>query len=157
MVRSPARPSDKLQHDKLQHSVRRDGRRRVPAAQPAPDAQRDRRMRRVERMARWLDASVRVPGTPWRLGADSLIGLIPGVGDAASSLLSLYLVYEARRAGISNRVLMRMLANVGVDLAIGLFPVIGDIADVAYKANLRNARLLRKHLRQSVQESNRGL
>lgn len=98
--------------------------------------------KRLETVAYWLDERFRVPGTGVRVGLDGIVGLIPGVGDAATTLISLYLVAEGYRAGLPKRVLGRMLANVGIDFLLGSVPLLGDLFDVAFKANRRNLRLL---------------
>ncbi|MGP1397953.1 MAG: DUF4112 domain-containing protein [Inquilinaceae bacterium] len=103
-------------------------------------------LRRVDQLARVMDGLFRVPGTRIRVGLDSIIGLVPGVGDAATACVSLWLLKEAHRAGAPRRLLARMLGNVAVDLTVGAIPVIGDLFDLAWKANRRNASLLRDHL-----------
>lgn len=103
-------------------------------------------LRRVARLAYWLDDRFRIPGTGRRVGLDGLVGLIPGIGDTATTLVAAYIVAEAARLGVPKRTIARMLANVGVDFAIGLVPLIGDLADLTWKANRRNARLLHDHL-----------
>lgn len=103
-------------------------------------------LRQVERLGRLLDTAFRVPGTRWRFGLDGLLGLVPGVGDGLSAALSLYPVYLAWRLGAPPALLIRMMANVGVDAAIGAVPLLGDIFDFAFKANRRNTRILRTHL-----------
>ena len=104
---------------------------------------------RLERFAELLDAQFRLPGTNIRLGLDPLLGLIPGIGDAATALISLGVVNEARRIGASNQALARMLVNIGVDSIVGTVPLVGDIFDVAYRANRRNVKLLREDLRRT--------
>jgi hypothetical protein len=108
---------------------------------------RSARVRRIHTLARLLDEKFRVPGTGFRFGLDSLVGLIPGLGDLSTSAVSLYLVFEARRLGLPKRVLLRMAANTGIDFVVGAIPLIGDLFDFGFKANLRNARLLERHLR----------
>jgi hypothetical protein len=103
-------------------------------------------LQRVSRLAYWLDDRFRIPGTRRRIGLDGLLGLIPGIGDTATTLISAYIVLEAGRLGVPKRTIARMLTNVGVDFAIGLVPLAGDLADLAWKANRRNALLLRDHL-----------
>ncbi len=102
-------------------------------------------LQRVARLAYWLDDRFRIPGTRRRVGLDGLLGLIPGFGDTATALLASYIVLEAARLGVPRGVIGRMLANVGIDYLIGLVPLVGDLADVAWKANRRNARMLRDH------------
>ena len=80
------------------------------------------------------------------MGLDGLLGLIPGIGDTATALVAAYIVLEAARLGVPKRTLARMIANVGIDYVVGLVPLIGDLGDFAWKANRRNARMLREHL-----------
>jgi hypothetical protein len=104
------------------------------------------RVRRIERVAWILDQNFRLPGTRFRFGLDGIIGLIPGVGDVAMSLVSLYILYESRRLGASKRTLARMTGNVLLDLTLGSLPVVGDAIDFFYKSNSRNVRLLQRAL-----------
>jgi Domain of unknown function (DUF4112) len=106
-------------------------------------------VRRLERLAHWLDDRYRLPGTGIRVGLDGIIGLIPGIGDAASGLLSAYIIYEARRLGVPNSVLAGMLGNFAVDFVVGAVPVFGDVFDIGWKANRRNVRMLLRHLERS--------
>jgi len=101
---------------------------------------------RVDRFADLMDTSISVPFTRFQLGLEPLIGLLPGVGDAAGLVLSSYLLLEAQRAGAPFSLKMRMLANMGIDAVGGLLPVAGDLFDAWFKANTRNARLLRRWL-----------
>jgi Domain of unknown function (DUF4112) len=103
-------------------------------------------MQRVARLAHWLDDRFRIPGTRRRIGLDGLVGLIPGIGDTATALIASYIVLEAARLGVPKGTIARMLANVGIDYLLGLVPLAGDLADFAWKANRRNARMLRDHL-----------
>lgn len=100
------------------------------------------RLARLRRVARLMDSSVGLPGTRFRFGLDSLFGLAPVAGDAASALISLYIVWEARRLGAPNTLLARMLGNIAADTLGGSVPLLGDLFDVAFKSNLRNLALL---------------
>lgn len=104
-------------------------------------------LRRVEKLADLLDTKFRLPILGYRFGWDSLIGLIPGIGDALTAGLSGYLILEAWRAGAGPGLILRMIYNVAVDSILGAVPLFGDIFDFAYKANAANARLLRDFLR----------
>lgn len=106
----------------------------------------ERRLRRLRRLSELLDSAVRVPGTDRRVGLDALVGLVPGVGDALTALVSLLVVAEGYRLGASRLTLLRMLANVAVDYAVGSVPLAGDLFDAAWKANERNVRLLEREL-----------
>jgi len=112
----------------------------------APPAGHEARIRRIRTLARLLDNAFGVPGTNWRFGWDSLIGLIPGGGDLATALLASYIVAEAAQLGVPRRVLWRMLANIAIDLAGGAVPFAGDVFDFAFKANRKNLKLVEKHL-----------
>ncbi len=104
------------------------------------------RQRRLEKLARLLDASIRVPGTSFRVGADGLIGLIPGIGDAATAAISLYLIAEAQQMGARKTTLFKMMWNAGIDAVLGAIPILGDLFDFAHKANLKNVRLLEREM-----------
>ncbi len=112
---------------------------------PHPDQLR--RIRRMRTVTRILDTAFRIPGTKVHFGADSIVGLIPGVGDLATGAVSAYLLVEAAKLGVPRHVLLRMLANIGIDAAVGAIPLLGDLFDVAFKANRRNLALVERHLR----------
>ena len=102
---------------------------------------------RLERMAWILDNSIPVPGLGgYRIGVDSLIGLVPGIGDALGAALSTYILGEAVRLGAPKSVLLRMFFNVVLESVIGLVPFAGDIFDMTWKANARNVKLLERYL-----------
>lgn len=105
---------------------------------------REQRLARLEALAKLLDVAFIVPGTNIRYGIDGLIGLVPIVGDVITTAISLWLVREARALGAPWHLTSRMLANVALDGAVGLVPLVGDAFDVAFRANVRNMRLLRK-------------
>ena len=110
------------------------------------DSELDRVERRLERLATALDSAFVVPGLGFRFGADSLLGLVPGVGDAFALGLSGWLILEARRIGAPRTMLARMAGNVAVDAHFGTVPVVGDVFDVFFKANRRNVTLVRGHI-----------
>ena len=112
-----------------------------------------RSLARVQVLADLLDNAIRIPGTEIRIGLDPLIGLVPGIGDFAGAALSIYIVLEGARAGIPRTVLLRMLANVGVDSLVGSIPALGDLFDFGWKANAKNAQLLRAHLEEPQRTS----
>ncbi|WP_426131730.1 DUF4112 domain-containing protein [Pararhizobium sp. PWRC1-1] len=106
---------------------------------------RIRRLRRIHALARVMDTAIRIPGTGIRFGADSVLGLIPGVGDAGSALVGLFIVNEARRLGVPKHMLVRMLGNLGADAVTGSVPLLGDLFDVYFKSNRRNLQILLDH------------
>ena len=101
---------------------------------------------RLDALSRLLDNAFVLPGTNIRFGLDGIIGLVPGIGDLVSMGLSSYLIFEARRLGLPRWKIARMVGNVAFDTAIGVIPLIGDAADVLFKANRRNMKIIREHL-----------
>lgn len=97
----------------------------------------------LDDLARYLDGLFRVPGTGWRFGLDSLIGLIPNVGDTLTSLASFYILVAGVRYGVPKITLLRMAFNIGLDYAVGSIPFIGDAFDFFWKANQQNMDLIR--------------
>lgn len=108
-------------------------------------ARTDETLARVRALARLLDSSIALPGG-YRIGLDGLIGLIPGVGDAAAASIATYIVIQAARMGASTTTLIRMMGNVLVELLVGIVPVLGDLFDFVWKANNRNVALLERNL-----------
>lgn len=108
--------------------------------------QHERALKRLERFSYWTDSNFRIPLTGVRVGFGPLIALIPGIGDLVDLLMSLWVVNEARRIGARKGLIGRMLGHLVVDFLGGLLPVVGDVFDVFYKANVRNTDLLREHL-----------
>ncbi len=104
----------------------------------------DPRLADVEALARWLDYAFALPGG-FRFGVAGIIGLIPGIGDVIDGVISLYIVFRAVQLGIPRIAITRMVVNVGIGTLVGSVPLIGDLFDVAFKANLRNYRILKKH------------
>ena len=104
------------------------------------------RLSRLKTFAWAVDGAFRIPGTRFRFGLNSLIGLTPAAGDAVLAGISLYIVNEARKLGLPRDKIARMLANVGVEAAAGLVPILGDLFDMGFKANLRNIAIIEEHL-----------
>jgi len=104
------------------------------------------RLRRLRRLAWLIDGVFHVPGLRFRFGLNSVIGLVPVGGDAILGVISLYIVYEAAQLGLPKAKLARMLANVALEVAGGSVPVLGNLFDVALKANLRNIGIIEQHL-----------
>lgn len=99
----------------------------------------------LDSLAKLLDSQFKIPGTNIRFGLDSLIGLVPGAGDFATLLVSGYMVMILAKNGASGFVLARMTLNILIDALVGSIPLLGDIFDVAFKANQRNMKLMREH------------
>jgi hypothetical protein len=117
-----------------------------PVFEEAAPVDRAAALRRLELLAKFLDDAFEIPGTRMRMGWDGVIGLVPFVGDAVTTGLAAYFMWEANRLGVSKWTLFRMLGNVSLDFLIGLVPLLGDVGDIAFKANRRNLRLLRQAL-----------
>ncbi|ORE98530.1 DUF4112 domain-containing protein [Aurantimonas sp. 22II-16-19i] len=115
-----------------------------------------RRLRRVAKVARVMDTAIRIPGTGISFGGDSIVGLIPGVGDAGTALVSLWIVNEARRLGMPSHKLAKMLANVGVDFGLGAVPLVGDVFDLFFKANRKNLAIILDHFGHDGMIDSRG-
>ena len=99
----------------------------------------------LEALAWLLDSSIQIPGSRFRIGVESLLGLVPIVGDAIGALISTYILVAAARMGVPRVTLLRMGFNVAVEAVVGLIPFAGDLFDFGWKANLRNVALLRAH------------
>lgn len=117
-------------------------------AEQLPDVSRDPQAvrNRVEAMEKVLERAFVIPGINKPIGLDSLIGLIPVVGDIATALMGAYIVWEGKNLGMSKLQLTRMAANIGIDTALGAIPLAGDLFDFLWRSNSRNLKIIRKHL-----------
>ena len=104
-----------------------------------------RELDQLEAIANRMDTMFRLPIVGVRVGLDSILGLIPGIGDTVALAPAGYIAYRAQQMGVPNHVLARMGVNIGVDWLVGLVPLVGDLFDVAFKANRKNVALLRRH------------
>ncbi len=101
---------------------------------------------RIETIERLLERLFVVPGINRPVGLDTLLGLVPVVGDLVGAGLGAWLVWEARNLGLSKFKLARMAGNVGLDAVVGLVPFVGDVADFLFRSNTRNLRMLKRYL-----------
>ncbi|MDP2130081.1 MAG: DUF4112 domain-containing protein [Erythrobacter sp.] len=101
---------------------------------------------RVTAMEKLLERSFVIPGVNFPVGLDALIGLVPVLGDIVTAVMGAYIVWEARNLGMSRWKLARMGLNVLFDAAIGVFPVVGDAADLLFRSNTRNLKIILKHI-----------
>ncbi|MEQ6248181.1 DUF4112 domain-containing protein [Sulfitobacter sp. HNIBRBA3233] len=101
---------------------------------------------RLRSLAHAMDSAFRIPLIGKRVGWDSIVGLVPVVGDALALAPALYIVATARRKGVPLGTLVRMGGNIGIDALIGSIPLVGDLFDIGWKANLRNVDLLDRHI-----------
>ena len=119
---------------------------RVHSAKPYNPALVQQSLYRLEAMARLMDSAFAIPGTNIRMGLDGLIGLVPVAGDLIASVISSYLIWEARKLGAPRWLIGRMLMNVAIDTLVGSVPLLGDAFDIMFRANLKNMALLKKYL-----------
>jgi Domain of unknown function (DUF4112) len=124
---------------------------RAPEARTRAEVERS-----LDQLSFWMDGLFRIPGTGWRLGLDALIGLIPGVGDFATTAVSFYILAAGVRYRVPKVTLLRMATNIGVDYLLGSVPVVGDIFDAAWKSNQMNVELLRRRASVSAEEADHG-
>jgi hypothetical protein len=119
--------------------------RRMTASLPAGiDPQSVRQ--RIEGLERLLEGLIEVPLLGRKVGLDAIVGLVPGIGDAVTAAMGLYLVWEARNLDMPRWQVWRMLGNVGIDALVGAVPVAGDLFDFLYRSNTKNLKIIRKHL-----------
>jgi hypothetical protein len=105
----------------------------------------ERSLGRLDRLARLMDDQFELPIVKYKIGLDPLIGLIPGGGDWVTWFVSLYILLEALRLRVPSRVLFGIGWNITADLLLGYVPGVGDLADVAFKANRRSVRIIFDH------------
>jgi len=110
-------------------------------------------LERLRSISRLFDKAVEIPGTKITLGWDAILGMIPIVGDFTTSMVSGYFIWEAHRLGARRRVLFKMLGNILIDFLVGTIPLIGDLVDVTWRANVRNMRLLEKEIERQNQRT----
>ena len=110
----------------------------------------------LERLSWLMDDLIRVPGLGWRFGLDAIVGLIPGFGDTATSLVSFYILVAAVRYRVPKVTLLRMGLNIGIDYVVGSFPLVGDLFDAWWKSNQMNVELLSQRATVSASEAREG-
>lgn len=118
-----------------------------PQPSRSPLETQTRTVRRLRRFSYLLDDAIRIPGTPYRIGIDPLLDIIPIGGDFIGTALSIYIVIEAARMGVSRPVVVKMVSNILFDTVIGTVPVLGTVADAVWKANGKNIELLETELK----------
>lgn len=111
-----------------------------------PDSVDQAAVDRMRLVARLLDDAFRIPGTDYRIGLDPIASVAPVAGDVATGVVSLYIVAESARLGVSYKTLVKMLINVSIDVGGGSIPFVGPIFDAAWKSNVRNVELLVEEL-----------
>ena len=114
----------------------------IPGMSSDPQAVR----KRLEALEMLLERSFHIPGTRIPFGLDSIVGLVPVLGDIVTAAMGAYMIWEARNLGMSKWQLTRMAANLGIDTAIGAIPLLGDAFDFMWRSNSKNLRIIKKHL-----------
>ncbi|WP_066766087.1 DUF4112 domain-containing protein [Croceicoccus pelagius] len=109
--------------------------------------------KRIEAMEAVLERAFVIPGVNYRVGLDSVVGLVPVIGDVITAAMGAYIVWEARNLGIPKWKLWRMAANIGFDTAVGAIPVVGDAFDLLFRSNTKNLKIIKKHLDKHHPES----
>jgi hypothetical protein len=112
--------------------------------------------RSLEQLSFLMDGLFRIPGTGWRVGLDAIVGLIPGVGDFATTAVSLYILAAGVRYRVPKVTLLRMATNIGIDYLVGSVPVVGDLFDAAWKSNQMNVELLKRRAAVTPEEASKG-
>jgi hypothetical protein len=115
------------------------------ASRPHDNASRRAALARIDALAKLFDTAFVLPGTQIRFGVEAIMRLVPGIGDAAASALSCYLLYEAHRLGVPSHVFARMAANVAIEGVVGAVPFLGDAFYVGFRANRRNVKILQDY------------
>ena len=126
---------------------------RAGSARPAKAVEIERSL---DQLSLWMDGLFRIPGIGWRFGLDALVGLIPGVGDLATTGVSFYILASAVRYRVPKITLLRMGLNVGVDYVLGSLPVVGDLFDAWWKSNQKNVALLKERATVSAEDARGG-
>jgi hypothetical protein len=110
----------------------------------------------LEQLSRWMDGLFRVPGTGWRFGLDAIVGLVPGVGDTLTTIVSFYILAAGVRYRVPKVTLLRMGMNIAIDYVVGSIPFVGDLFDAAWKSNQMNVELLKRRATVSAEQAKRG-
>ena len=116
----------------------------------------ERQLQSLDKLAWLLDSSIRIPGTNRTIGLDGIIGLLPGIGDVVSGVISGYIVVKALLMGLPIFVIARMVINLMIEGVIGVIPVVGDLFDFIFKSNRRNVRLMQTYLKNPEDTSERS-
>lgn len=123
---------------------------------PEPDDRPREIEPELELLAYWMDSAFQIPGVGVRFGLDAIIGLVPGLGDTLTSIVSLYILGAARKYGVSRVTMLRMALNIAIDYVVGTVPLVGDLFDVYWKANQMNVAILRRHVLATPEEQRRA-
>jgi len=123
---------------------------------PSQHAENQRKLKSLDRLAWFLDSSIKIPGTSRTIGFDGIIGLIPGVGDVFASILSGYIIVKALLMGLPIFVIGQMVVNMVIEGVVGVIPFFGDIFDFIFKSNRRNVKLMQRYLEDPKETAERS-
>lgn len=130
---------------------------RKPLNQPVRQASQPVKIEEsLERLSWLMDDFIRVPGLGWRFGLDAIVGLIPGFGDTATSLVSFYILASAVRYRVPKVTILRMAMNIGIDYLVGSLPLVGDLFDAWWKSNQMNVELLSERATVFASDAHKG-
>jgi hypothetical protein len=113
------------------------------------EIQQLKKLQRIRKLAKLLDTAIGIPGTKFRIGLDPILGLIPGGGDLITGLISAYMIYLATSFRLEKEEIGKMVGNVAIETIFGSIPLVGDLFDAYFKANIRNLEILENHLQKS--------
>ncbi len=108
------------------------------------------KLQHLRKLSDLWDRSLGIPGTRFRVGLESLVGLLPVGGDAIGIMFSIYILFQVIQFNLPKEILLRMLFNIVLDGFVGSIPILGDLFDTTWKANTKNVNLLEAHLREPV-------
>lgn len=126
---------------------------RLSPESSSSDPQREAMVATAELLAKALDTTVKIPGTPFYFGLDPLLGLIPGIGDMLSNLIGTVILILAARLQVPQIVITRMSLNLLINGAVGAIPIVGDLFSIWFRSHARNAELLRRAAAQPYRET----
>jgi hypothetical protein len=109
------------------------------------------KLARLRAVSDLWDRAFSIPGTKWRVGLESLVGLLPVGGDVVGLGISIYILWQVVQFNLPKTILLRMVFNIAIDALVGAVPILGDLFDIGWKANTKNVTLLEAHLREPVQ------
>jgi hypothetical protein len=121
----------------------------TPITSASHEAQR-LKLARLRTVSDLWDRAFGIPGTQWRLGLESLVGLLPIGGDVVGLGISIYILWQVVQFNLPKTILVRMVFNIAIDALVGAVPILGDLFDMTWKANTKNVNLLESHLREPI-------
>jgi hypothetical protein len=109
------------------------------------------KLARLRTVSNLWDRAFGIPGTKWRVGLESVVGLLPVGGDVVGLGISIYILWQVVQFNLPKTILLRMVFNIAIDALVGAVPLLGDLFDMTWKANTKNVSLLEAHLQEPTQ------